>query len=61
MIKLDIHEYCHNCAEFEPLVTQRPGMVQLGFNDCRFCDDTIVECEQRNRCETIYNCLKNDD
>ena len=61
MIKLDIHEYCHNCAEFEPLVTQRPGVVQIGFSDRRFCGDTIVECEQRNRCETIYTCLKNDD
>ena len=59
MIKLDIHGYCHSCAEFEPLVIQRPELFEVGFKVFRFCGDTIVECKYRNRCEAIHDYLKN--
>ena len=63
MIKLDVDEYCHGCAEFEPVVTERPKLTKVSFERFRFCDNTIVECRYRNRCEAIYNYLKekNDD
>ena len=63
MIKLDVDEYCHSCAEFEPVVTERPKLIEVSFEHFRFCDNTIVECKCRNRCEAIYNYLKekNDD
>ena len=63
MIKLDVDEYCHSCAEFEPAVTERPELTEVGFERFCFCGNTIVECKYRNRCEAIYNYLKekNDD
>ena len=30
MIKLDIHEYCHTCLEFESLVAQTPVQIKAG-------------------------------
>ena len=38
MIKLDVHEYCQDCTEFEPLITQRPSQENIG------CSDIIIEC-----------------
>lgn len=64
MIKLDVNQYCQNCTEFEPEITQRPDQ----FNCCGFDDsggsylygDTIIECEHRRRCEALYNYLKGE-
>lgn len=58
MIKLDIREYCQSCTEFEPQITQRPAQsARLSGDICVF-GDTIVECEHRRHCETLYNHLK---
>ena len=51
MIKLDIREYCQDCAKFEPQVAQRPTQF------ASLCD-TIVECENTRQCEALYNHLK---
>ena len=59
MIKLDVDEYCHSCAEFEPVVTERPKLTKVSFERFCFCDNTIIECRYRSRCEVIYNYLKN--
>ena len=59
MIKLDVDEYCHSCAEFEPVVTERPRLIEVSFEHFCFCGNTIVECKHRYRCEAIYNYLKN--
>ena len=60
MIKLDVDEYCHSCAEFEPMVTERPKLLKVSSEQFRFFDNTTVECKYRNRCEAIYNYLKEE-
>ena len=62
MIKLDIPQYCQNCIEFEPEITQSPYQVNcdcFGGGSCLY-GDTIIECEHRRRCEAIYNYLKGE-
>ena len=48
MIKLDVHEYCQDCTEFEPLITQRPSKANIG------CSDIFIECAYKKRCDAIY-------
>ena len=60
MIKLDVHEYCQDCTEFEPRITQRPEKLNIGFSDFCICGDTIIECEYRKRCDAIHNYLKKE-
>lgn len=61
MIKLDVREYCQSCVEFEPRVTQRPEMLNIDFCDFSFYGDTVVECENRYKCEVLYNRLKKEN
>lgn len=49
MINLDVHEYCQDCTEFEPLITQRPSQANIG------CSDIIIECAYKKRCDNIHN------
>ena len=58
MIKLDIREYCQDCAKFEPQVAQRPAQFPSLSGDICVLGDTIVECENRRQCEALYNHLK---
>ena len=58
MIKLDIREYCQSCTEFEPQIAQRPAQFASLSGDISVLGDTIVECEHRRHCETLYNHLK---
>ena len=60
MIKFNIHKYCQSCVEFEPLVTQRPELLENAFGEYHFCGDTIVECKYRNCCEVIHAYLKGE-
>lgn len=60
MIKLDVHEYCQDCTEFEPLITQRPEKLYTDFSDFCIYGDTIIECEYRKRCDAIHNYLKKE-
>ena len=61
MIKLDIREYCQNCTDFEPQVAQKPAQASSLSGDICVLGDTIVECENRRHCETLYNHLKRSD
>lgn len=60
MIKLDVCEYCSNCLEFEPQVTQRPELLYINGEPHGFIGDTIVKCEDRFKCEVLYNHLKKE-
>lgn len=62
MIKLKVPEYCHECMDFEPKITQRPDQIHTDHDDLSgyILGDTIVECKYRNRCESIYNHLKKE-
>lgn len=61
MIKLDVCSYCQDCTDFEPQVAQKPGQFASLSGDIRVFGDTIVECEHRRHCETLYNHLKRSD
>ena len=63
MIKLNVPEYCQECTDFEPQVTQRPDQAYTSHGELsRYVfGDTIVECEYRDRCEAIYNYLKKEE
>lgn len=62
MIKLDVCEYCQDCLNFEPEVTQRPDGLRF-FSDGRsqFISDTVVQCEHRYKCEILYSHLKREN
>lgn len=61
MIKLDVCSYCQDCTDFEPQVAQKPAKFASLSGDIFILGDTIVECEHRRRCETLYNHLKRSD
>lgn len=56
MIKLDVQEYCHGCANFTADVKE-PGQYYEG---CTLAEitDTIVHCEHRELCENIVRYLR---
>ena len=58
MIKLDIREYCQDCTDFEPQVAQRPAQFASLSGNIGVIGATIVECEHRRHCETLYNDVK---
>ena len=54
MIKLNLHEYCQECPEYEPLVDKC---------EHRSCDGTVrvtttVSCEHYERCGQIIRFLE---
>ena len=44
MIKLAIKNYCHDCLEFEPVVSKPKDPAR---------DDMIIRCSNIQRCERI--------
>lgn len=60
MIKLDVCEYCQYCLEFEPVVMERPNYLFEDGARCGSIGDTIVQCENRFKCENLYNNLKKE-
>ena len=48
MIKLDVQEYCHGCANFT---------AYAGF-DIIEMTDTLVRCEHRKLCENLVRYLR---
>lgn len=61
MIKLNVYEFCQNCMEFEPRVTQRLEQLDSNYGESFVYGDTILECEHRQHCEAIYNYLKKEN
>lgn len=56
-IKLKVQEYCADCLDFEPNVTN----PQRAYDDNRevfYQTDTIVECKYAKRCEAIKRYLR---
>lgn len=64
MIKLDVHDFCHGCPEFNPTVIERPCEEVLNGFDIikhetvkkyRIKGDTIVSCKDSSKCFAIAN------
>lgn len=51
MIKLDVQEYCHGCANFTADVKE-PEKYYAGL-DIIEMTDTLVRCEHRKLCENL--------
>ena len=56
MIKLDVQEYCHGCANFTADVKE-PEKYYAGF-DIIEMTDTLVRCEHRKLCENLVRYLR---
>ena len=56
MIKLSVEEYCHQCMDFVPDVTE-PERHFIAGSDEIIQSDTIVQCKYRRRCEAIKKYL----
>lgn len=56
MIKLDVQEYCHGCANFLADV-EEPEKYYIG-SDIVEMTDTIVRCEHRELCEDLVRYLR---
>lgn len=59
MIKLDVQEYCHGCANFTADVKE-PEKYYAGFNIIEIVEmtDTLVRCEHRELCENLVRYLR---
>lgn len=65
-IRIDVKDYCAECCDFEPDVTQPTKTIIHKVDPARFVDedvvvrqtDTIVRCKHRNRCEAIKRYLE---
>ena len=55
MIRLNVEDYCHQCMDFDPDVTQAKRMFT--DDDDIALTDTIIQCEHRRRCEAIKKYL----
>lgn len=56
MIKLDVQEYCHECANFTADVKE-PEKYYTGLNIVEMTD-TLVRCEYRELCENLVRYLR---
>ena len=56
MIRLNVEEYCHQCMDFVPDVTD-PARVLSEDGRTIMQSDTIIQCEHRRRCEAIKRYL----
>ena len=56
MIKLDVQEYCHGCANFTADVKE-PEKYYAGF-DIIEMTDTLIRCEHRKLCENLVRYLR---
>lgn len=56
MIILDVQDYCQNCKDFDADV-EKPKRVLSGDGNV-LQTDTIIRCENRNRCEGIKKYLE---
>lgn len=54
MIKVSVESYCHNCSDFIPK-TEKTGYYN-GDNIEKH--DTIIYCEQKDRCHSIVKYIK---
>ncbi|OUP71318.1 hypothetical protein B5F10_04835 [Anaerotruncus colihominis] len=52
MIKLDVQEYCHGCANFTADVKEFDGFDIIEMTD------TLVRCEHRKLCENLVRYLR---
>ena len=60
MIRVDVHEYCAECSDFEAAVTKPEKLEVLGMNG-EFeilKSDTVIRCRYSRRCETIKRYLE---
>lgn len=60
MIRLDIHEYCDACCDFDPDVTKPTrSSFATALNKVTVVQtDTIVTCKNAKRCESIKRYLE---
>lgn len=56
MIRLNVEEYCHQCMDFDPDVTEPVRAFGADGKEI-ILTDTIVQCEHRRRCEAIKKYL----
>lgn len=55
VIELEVKDYCKNCLEFEP--SKETGAIRDGRGKILQVS-TVIFCEHKDRCESIYNCIK---
>ena len=56
MIRLNVEEYCHQCLDFMPDVTE-PERTFAVDTDEIIQTDTVIQCKHRRRCEAIKKYL----
>ena len=52
MIRLEVQPYCESCMDFEADV-EKPSTLICSDGVFEMTGDTIVRCENRERCERI--------
>ena len=56
MIKLDIHEYCHDCQGFDPCI-ETQTIHQSDASIVRKTIITTIQCKSHKRCGSIERYL----
>lgn len=58
MITLDVADYCHDCPGFETDLRKDNALTHNSRGTIIKKCETVVTCEYRGRCESIYNYIK---
>lgn len=58
MIKLDVAEYCHDCPDFEPEVSDKHIIYDDNGEYRRVLGNIYVVCEHYNTCHRFMTYLK---
>lgn len=57
MIRLDIEDYCNKCPNFDPIITERPEILESCAGSFTY-GDTVVKCFNCDKCEMLMDYLK---
>ena len=57
-INLDVKSYCHDCPEFEAVIDKSEGR---DIFDNLYGVTTTICCKHKERCENIYDHIKNKE
>lgn len=60
MIRLEVKDFCQNCAEFDPETTVNE-ISYMGMTGRKIVADTTVTCRNAQKCNCLYEFIKKEN
>ena len=60
MIRLEVKDFCQNCAEFDPETTVNE-ISYMGMTGRKIVADTTVTCRNAQKCNRLYEFIKKEN